>query len=152
MPQNIRPQWEGPLLLSLGPSMTMVLPALLMAALGGALLGERGGGYYRISMVMTAFTALLGVFWGMVNHVYKKKAGVREIIRNKEIYREYLAKTGQYLSQCLAENQEALGKKYPSCQRILEGAGSVFWNCSAFQKDYLFVRLGLGERDRKSVV
>lgn len=146
MPQNIRPQWEGPLLLSLGPSMTMVLPALLMAALGGALLGERGGGYYRISMVMTAFTALLGVFWGMVNHVYKKKAGVREIIRNKEIYREYLAKTGQYLSQCLAENQEALGKKYPSCQRILEGAGSVFWNCSAFQKDYLFVRLGLGER------
>lgn len=143
MPQNIRPSPEDPLVLSLGPSLTMMVPVILTAVLGSALMGGGGADYYKISIVMTVSTALFSIFWGLANHRYRKTTGMGEIVRKKEIYREYLSKTEKYLSVCLDENQKALVRKYPSCESILEG--KLLWNRTRFQEDFLFVRLGLGE-------
>lgn len=136
-----------PVFLTIGPSVTMVIPMLLMAMLGSAMLGGSGAGFYRISVVMTAASAFLSVFWGLVNHFYRKSAGQKDRIRKKEAYLEYLNKTQQYLSDCFSHNKEALLIKYPSCKNILRGAngnGRVYIHKSIRQKDYLFIRLGLG--------
>lgn len=145
MPETERIQSATPLVLSLGPAVTMAVPMLLMASFGGAILGQTGAEYYKLSLIMTISTAVFSVMWGIINHVYKKKVSQKEIIRRKEVYREYLAKTEQYLSLCLKENQSALLHKYPSCQSYFAGEGKIFWNRNTGQKDYMFVRLGLGE-------
>lgn len=145
MPESERIQSSMPLVLSLGPAITMVIPMLLMTSLSGTILGQAGAEYYKLSMIMTISTAVFSVLWGIINHVYKNKVSQKEIIRRKEVYREYLAKTEQYLSLRLKENQSALLHKFPSCQSYFAGEGKIFWNRNTGQQDYMFVRLGLGE-------
>lgn len=145
LPEAERIQSDMPPVLSLGPAITMIIPMLLMVSLSGTILGQAGAGYYKVSIIMTVSTAVLSVLWGIINHVYKKKAGQREIKRRKEVYREYLIKTEQYLSACLKENREVLLHKYPSCQSYFTAEGKIIWNRNTGQKDGMFVRLGLGE-------
>ena len=145
MPQSMRPPREGPAALTLGPSVTMMLPMILTAVLGSAMMGEAGADYYKISIVMALSTGIFSIFWGIVNHEYRKRSSLAEMVRNKDSYREYLTKTEKYLSSCLLENQSVLERKYPSCESILEGCGRVLWNRTGFQKDFLFIRLGLRE-------
>lgn len=148
LPEPERRERTPVLFLSLGPSLTMILPVLFLAAAGSAMTGQTGTGYYVTAAVMTASSAFLSVFWGIVNHIYKKKAGERQAVGRKEIYREYLRKTEGYLSECLRENREILLQCYPSCQSFLpkeESGGKIYWNKSARQKELLFIRLGLGE-------
>ncbi|MGN0377371.1 MAG: type VII secretion protein EssC [Suilimivivens sp.] len=148
LPEPERSGSSQPLLLTLGPSATMILPMLLMAVVGSAMLGESGAGYYQISIVMTAASSFLAVFWGLINHIYQKRVSLKERIRRKESYQEYLNKMSQYLADVSIHNREALLIKYPSGKSFLPVSGKngqVFWNRSIRQSDYLFVRLGLGE-------
>lgn len=148
LPEGERHQSRQPLVFTLGPSMTMVIPMLLMAMLGSAMLGQSGAGYYKISVVMTAASALLTVFWGIVSHIYQKQIGRREELKRKEVYREYLQQTEQYLAESCQCNRQALLEKYPPGQSFFpmsSKCGRVFWNRSIRQKDYLFIRLGIGD-------
>lgn len=147
LPEPERTQINQPLLLTLGPSMTMIFPMLLMAMAGSALAGAGTAGYYKISIIMTAATSFLAVFWGLINYRYQRKVSLKEEIRRKESYCKYLEKTQQYLSECFLHNQQALLTKYPPGENFLQTplkGGQVFWNRSIRQKDYLFIRLGLG--------
>lgn len=148
LPESRKAQGSRPLFLTLGPSVTMVIPMLLMAVMGSAMLGENGTNYYKISVVMTAASAFLSVFWGIIDHIYKKKVSQKEEMKRKVSYQEYLSRTRQYLSECFLHNREALLAKYPACESFLQypvGKGQLFWNRSIRQRDYLFIRLGLGE-------
>ncbi|MGN1179758.1 MAG: type VII secretion protein EssC [Suilimivivens sp.] len=148
LPEPEKTRNGQPLLLSLGPSMTMILPMLLMAVAGNILLSGSGASYYKVSIVMTAASSFLAVFWGLVNHGYQKKVSQKEESERKESYKEYLSRTQRYLSDCVSHNREALLLKYPSGESFLPGKGKkgqVFWNRNVRQSDYLFVRLGIGE-------
>lgn len=136
------------LFLTLGPSATMVIPMLLMAMLGSAMMGQSGAGYYRMSVVMTAASAFLSVFWGIINHICQKKISRKEETKRKEAYREYLHQTEQRLQADYYGNKQALIEKYPPGQSFFPTAtknGQIFWNGNIRQRDYLFIRLGLGD-------
>ena len=139
-----------PFLLSLGPALTMVLPMLLMAQLGSRSVEGSGSGFYTMSLVMSGTTALLTVFWGLINHEYSKYNKRREERGRERQYREYLKEMEAYLTDCQRENRRILERKYPPVRKLicLEGNRAVvFWNRYYRQKDFLFFRLGEGEMD-----
>lgn len=134
-----------PLFLTAGPAMTMVLPMAMTAMLGSRLYG--GAGYYQISLVMTVASASLSLFWGVVNHRYRKWISRKEEIKRKEDYRRYLKETESYLADCFHGNQKIMLRKYPSCHQLIseEERRNFRQYKSPRQQDYLFVRLGLGD-------
>lgn len=149
MPEQTAIRQEQPLFLSLGPTLTMILPMLLMAELGSKYMGGTGNGFYYMSLVMSLCTAFLGVFWGLVNRSYRRCMEKREKREKERQYREYLRETESYLLECQKENQRILEQKYPSLDRLYQKKEKavVWWNRYYKQKDFLFLRLGIGEMD-----
>lgn len=138
------------LFLSLGPTLTMVLPMLLMAQLSGRYMGEMGSGFYYLSAVMSGCAAFLAVFWGLVNHGYSKYCKRQEERQKERQYREYLRGVEDYLANCQSENRRILEQRYPPAAELLreeKGTLKVLWNRYYRQKDFLFLRLGVGETD-----
>lgn len=148
LPDKAAAQPRQSMFLSLGPSLTMVLPMLLMAQLGSRYMGGTGSGFYYISVVMSVCTAFLTVFWGLVNHWYSKLCKKREEKERQRQYREYLKGIEDYLFCCQNENRRILEQRYPSFAGLFKeenGAAKVLWNRYYRQKDFLFIRLGIGE-------
>jgi len=139
---------SGPLLLSLGPSITMVIPMLVMAWLGASL--GQGSGFYLVSVGMGACSAALALFWGAVNYGYRRREGGRSEKQRTMEYREYLHNRRSYLKLCMEENRRILEQKYPAADAFL-GDGKVLpkvlWNRYYRQKDFLFLRLGTGKTE-----
>lgn len=136
------------LFLSLGPAITMVLPMLLMAQLASHYVGGMGSSFYYMSVAMSGCTAFLSVFWGLVNHGYGKYLRKREKREKEQQYEEYLKGIEEYLLSCQNENRRILEQRYPPVTELLgeeKGNVKVFWNRYYRQKDFLFLRLGVGE-------
>lgn len=152
LPEKPAPWQEQPLLLTLGPSVTMVLPMLLMAELGSRYMGEGGGGFYYLSVAMSGCSAVLALFWGIAGHGYRKRRGRKEGREKERQYREYLRETEQYLTACQEKNRGILMEKYPQISVFMgeaqDGEGKppqVLWDRYYRQRDFLFLRLGSGD-------
>lgn len=141
---------KQPLFLSLGPALTMVLPMLLMAQLGGRYMGGMGSGFYYMSVIMSGCTAFLTIFWGLVNHEYSKWIKKREERDKERLYRDYLKGIEDELLNCQNENRRILEQRYPSIEKLFPAGketAAVHWNRYYRQKDFLFFRLGVGGMD-----
>lgn len=137
---------KSPLLLGLGPSLTMVLPMLIMALAGSKTGQATGGNFYYLSLVMSVCSSFLALFWGLTNHFYAKhESRTREHHRVIQ-YREYLTKTEEYLIRCQEENRSILEKKYPPVSFFYRQGTNVvvMWDRFYRQKDFLFLRVGIG--------
>ncbi len=148
-PKPKRGKEETPVLLSLGPSMTMVFPMVAMALIGSRLM-DQGQGFYLLSLVTGVCSALLALFWGIVNYGYKKHGERRYEKHRIGQYREYLQRMRQELTGYREENRKALEEKYPAAESFLKsesGTPVVLWNRYFRQKDFLFFRLGIGSAD-----
>ncbi len=152
LPEKPAPWQEQPLLLTLGPSVTMVLPMLLMAELGSRYMGDGGGGFYYLSVAMSGCSALLALFWGIAGYGYRKRRGRKEGREKERQYREYLRETEQYFIDCQEKNRCILMQKYPRISAFMgeeeDGAGKtpqVLWDRYYRQKDFLFLPLGSGD-------
>ncbi len=149
MPKEKDREQEQPLILTLGPALTMTLPMLLMAHLGSQMMGESGGFYY-LSAAMSGCSAILTLFWGLSVYGYRKYSHRKEEKERERQYLDYLEKTREYLSVCQRENKEILEKKYPSVHFFLEKEGRkavVLWNRYYRQADFLALRIGLENAD-----
>ncbi len=146
MPEEKDRQQEEPLFLTLGPSLTMVLPMLLMAYLGSRMMGEGGGGFYYLSVAMSGCSAILTLFWGFASYSYRKHSHRQQVKEREVQYLEYLEKTREHLLVCQRENKEILEQKYPAALFFLEKRGKkpvVLWNRYYRQADFLCLRIGL---------
>ena len=146
LPEPLQKERSSPLFLSLGPSVTMVLPMLLMAWLGSRT-QQAGSNFYFLSVVMSVCSAFLAFFWGVVNHWYRKyMKRMEEKDRNLQ-YKEYLEKMKIHLMKCATDNRRILTQKYPPVTAFVRGeeAGArVLWNRYYRQQDFLFLRIGVG--------
>lgn len=135
------------LLLTLGPSMTMVLPTMLMAIAGSSLMGNNGGNFYYLTVLMTGCCSLLSVFWGLINHLYKKHTWKEDEKNRCRQYREYLEQVQKQLEGCRRENLRVMVQRYPPCSATIYGQEDnliVMWNRYYMNKDFLFLRIGTG--------
>lgn len=137
---------ETPLLLSIGPSITMVLPMFLMALVGSRLMGQ-GSSFYLLSLTMGVCSGVLALFWGIVNYFHKRYTEHRFEKYRIIQYHEYLRRVREELTGCVEQNRKILNSRYPTAESFLgrEGrAPGVLWNRYYRQKDFLFLRLGTG--------
>ncbi len=135
-----------PLALSLGPSVTMVIPMLVMAFLGTSL--GQGSSFYLLSVAMGMCSAALALFWGAVQYGYRRHDGGRCEKQRVLEYREYLQRMREYLNTCAEENRRILEQRYPRADTFLEDRNippKVLWNRYDKQKDFWFLRLGMGK-------
>lgn len=137
---------KTPVLLSVGPSITMVLPMFLMALVGSRLMGQ-GSSFYLLSLTMGVCSGALALFWGIVNHCYKRYAE-HQFEKHRIIqYREYLQRVREELTGWVEHNRRILESRYPAAESFLAKEGRdprVLWNRYYRQKDFLFLRLGTG--------
>lgn len=148
LPEKRTPVRRQPFILSIGPSLTMVLPMLLMAWAGSRFLGEAGSGFYYMSVVMGGCSALLALFWGIAGQGHQTYAEKQERKERERQYREYLCETENWLLSCQEDNRRILEMKYPSIQPFIKNSMEkplVLWNRYYRQKDFLFLRLGIGD-------
>ncbi len=148
LPEMPAREHRQPLLLNLGPTLTMVLPILLMAQLGNRLMEGVGSSFYHMSVAMSGSSALLALFWGLVNHIYGKHAKRQEEKGREKQYREYLEGIEGYLDGYRQENRRILEQRYPIFSSFLgdeKVQARVLWNRYYRQKDFLFLRIGEGE-------
>lgn len=147
LPEPLRTERKTPFLLGLGPTLTMVLPMLLMAQLSSRMMGG-GSGFYYISLAMSGSSALLALFWGTVNHWYAKRMKRGEEKEKARQYREYLEENRRELLKQQQENREILECRYPPFPVFLgkgKGSALVLWNRYFRQKEFLALRIGTGE-------
>ncbi|MGN1346330.1 MAG: FHA domain-containing protein, partial [Eubacteriales bacterium] len=132
---------KPPLLLTLGPSLTMSVPMLMGSFLAGT------GGYARSGVIMMVTSSALAVTWGTINHFYAK-------YQRKKNYQaqinDYLARLNN-LEQDVEETMQAFAtemqKAHPSaeeCSVFLQENSEHIWQNTPRSEHFLSVRLGLG--------
>lgn len=138
-----------PLLLTIGPSLTMTLPMILgttVAIWGSRKSGASAGLYMYTGIIIAVLSAVIGTIWALINLNYSKKQEVEsEHIRIKK-YNDYLAGIEQEITEKYTYNYQNLNYIYPSADRCARYTSSVpdLWNRNTSHDDFLFLRLGTG--------
>ena len=145
LPEKIQPPSQTPFILSVGPTLTMALPIVLMSLLGSGLFG-RSGSYMYMTLIMGGTGCLMGALWGILNYIYRKRDYKNRVEKSKEEFDRYLLQTRQYLEKCVLDNREHMLMKYPSSERLLMLIDDAhLYKRYSEDEDYLFIRLALGE-------
>lgn len=128
------------LLLTIGPSFTMVIPMLLGVFLTGT--GSMG-----LGMVTMAGSAVIGAFWAYMNMTSQKKTTKESEEERCRKYREYLQKKEKELKEQYIFNKKEMEKMYPSTDECVHfnSKSAGLWNRNRNQNDYLNIRLGTGK-------
>lgn len=145
-PPQLNPAKEAPLMLAIGPSLTMALPMALGCMLmlspssGGSSLARYSG------LIMSVSSAFIGVFWALQNLRYQKKEEAAQKEARLSSYSAYLMEKTQEIKDRYEETSRHLYDLYPDaagCLAYDEGKG-ILWNRNTTHKDYLKHRLGIG--------
>lgn len=135
-----------PLMMTIGPSLTMALPMVLGCMLmispssGGSSLSMYSG------LVMSLMSAFIGVFWALQNVRYQKKEESELKKLRFESYSEYLIEKTEEVKTKYEQASQVLLEMYPSAAECLtyDETKSVLWNRNTTHEDYLKHRLGIG--------
>ena len=149
LPPEQLPERKESLLLTAGPALTMTVPMLLgcSVTLYAAKTGYGGGGIYLYLGIVTAVSSAgLAFFWSLARMREDKKREVCEKQLRREEYEEYLQRIRRRLSEEAGYNTAMLHQLYPSAEECLQYTENrpELWNRTPDEKDFLFVRLGLG--------
>lgn len=149
-PPSPKANRERPLFLTIGPAFTMAIPMLLgcgMMILSARLSGRTSGTFMYTGLITAVGSAVLGVFWALMNLRYARKVSREEEQQRFTAYGNYLIKIAEKLKLDYQQNSEALRQMYPpakECCRYGEGCANL-WNRNYTHQDFLFQRLGLGD-------
>jgi len=138
-----------PLLLTIGPSLTMAFPMILGSGLmiwGSSSYG--GSGVFMYAGLITAVSsALLGTTWSLVNLRSAKKQLREGELKRFEVYGEYLISCANEVQEKYKRNTQILQEIYISpevCCRY-DHTSMQLWNRNRTHTDFLRHRLGIGE-------
>lgn len=148
LPEKELVQSRQPLFLTIGPSMTMILPILLTTLLAGRLQAEGGSGtgFFRTGLLMTGISSMMTVLWGLLGYLYRKGYESRERKRKRREYLSYLQEIEEYLQGLMEQNRRAMLHNAPAGREYLE-EGSMSAGGSIYAEQYSFLRLGLADMD-----
>ena len=141
---------KRPLLLTIGPAFTMAIPMILgcsMAILSSRMTGRSSGVFMFTGIITAISSAILGVFWAIMNVRYGEKEQEEEEVQRFNAYGNYLLDISQKLRDMYHQNEQALHQMYPSAE-VCCGYGEnspQLWNRNYTHPDFLWQRLGLGD-------
>ena len=137
--QNQKPQ---PLIFTIGPSFTMVIPIALAALISNE------GGFGVQGIVMSVGAAGMATAWAIANAKYNKKEARETENTRKTTYMDYINRIDERLKKKSGYNRVVLEEQYPSSEEILKfvsSNSSRLWEKSSNHRDFLSVRLGVGD-------
>lgn len=138
-----------PLLLTIGPSLTMALPMVIgtgIAIYGTRASGASAGFYMYTGIIIAILSAIIGTVWALVNLNYsKREEAAGERLRTTK-YKEYLDRIEQELSEKYTYNTQNLNYIYPDVKRCAQYCRETpeLWNRNISHNDFFFLRLGTG--------
>ena len=134
-------QKRQPLIFTIGPSFTMVIPIALAAAM-------TSDGFGAGSICMSLGAAGIGAIWAVVNSAYNKKEEKESESNRVSKYLEYMVRVEEKLKNKTEYNRLVLAEQYPSSKELLEFTTSNtrrLWEKSSTHEDFLSLRLGTGD-------
>lgn len=141
---------ELPLMMAIGPSLTMGLASLTTAlfAINNAM--QTGNISGAIPSVVMSLSMLLGtVLWPILSKRYEKKRALEREQKRQYRYRNYLRKISENIDKEAEKQKEILSENYPTIQQCSDIVGKVkssLWERELGQNDYLKLRVGTGDR------
>ena len=146
LPETVRKHTNMPMLLTLGPALTMIVPVAMMAAFGNLIYGNSGSSFLYMTLITGGTSALMGMIFSVSNHLYRRRSEKEEERKASEDYAEYLEITGDYLEKCRSENRLFLSERYPQVQELLrEVSRDRLFKRYFRDEDFLTVRLKTGQ-------
>lgn len=140
---------EMPLMLVLGPSMTMGLASMTSCifSINNAL--TNGNIRSAVPSVAMSFSMLLGtILWPILTKRYEKKRKIEKENKRQRLYREYLRKLAREFDVECANQAEILCENnigIDECVNRIERVERNLWERGISQNDFLSLRLGTGE-------
>ncbi|HWS29950.1 MAG TPA: type VII secretion protein EssC [Clostridia bacterium] len=136
-------QKRQPLLLTIGPSFTMMIPM----AIGAMMLGSEGGSMGS-GLIMTVGSALMAGMWAVFNIRYQKNEETKTEQERVSGYTAYINGIAARLKEKQAYNSGVLARMMPAAGEAIGfalEASPRLWEKSAAHEDFLFARLGRGD-------
>ncbi len=143
---------EMPLLMLIGPSLTMMLPMMLgtgMAIISSRMSGASSGVYMYTGLITALFSGLFGAYWAVSNMKYAKKKTRQNETRRFDAYSEYLLKCSEQVKEKYTQSIRILKERYPSVDQVIGNGDTVsdeLWGRNRSHEDFLYHRLGVGDR------
>lgn len=148
-PPQLTKTKKRPLLLTIGPSMTMAIPMLLgcvMSILSSRLSGGSSGIYMFTGLVTAVSSGLIGVLWALTNirNTNREEEENEELRYN--VYGQYLIDITEFIKQKYDENRNIMYRTWLSGRECCAfgASDSRLWNHNSRQADFLTLRLGTG--------
>jgi S-DNA-T family DNA segregation ATPase FtsK/SpoIIIE len=139
-----------PLILTIGPSMTMSLAMLVSLGIGIYSLSSSSGGNpltIATSGIMAVSMLIGAIMWPMLIDRYQKKTWKKEEQIRVSVYTKYLGDLNDEILKRVEWNRNILHEIYPDPYKIVErfenGSRKV-WERTFQDEDFLDIRIGLG--------
>lgn len=150
-PPEPRLPGDMPLIMAIGPAMTMAIPMVMSSII--AISGARSSGAHASTFMYTGIitslsSALIGVIWAVNNIRYGKTKAQKEENHRFEAYSDYLIKCTDKIKEKYEHNMRVMLEMYPSaieCVSEEMEKQKRMWNRNSTHRDFLSHRLGIGD-------
>ena len=139
---------EVPMIMLIGPSMTMGMASIATGAFAVSSAIERGDFKSAIPSIVMSLSMLLGtLMWPIITKTYQRKLRDKKEARRQETYKEYLIKMQELIAEETAHQEQVLRENDVNIEiyanRILATAPQI-WERTPKHTDFLSLRLGYG--------
>ena len=148
-PPELNNSKKQPLIMTIGPSFTMMLP-MLMGSLLMVYASKASGGnssiYMYSGLVMSGSSAVIGIVWALLSIYFQKKEENEQKLHRFEAYGNYLTKRTEMIKEKYENNIRSLNIMYQSAETCAgyDENSAVLWNRNFRHPDFMFYRLGTG--------
>ncbi len=147
-PPNLGQQEETPLILTMGPMLTMGMTSFVMVFVSLLSL-QNGGTLISVLPMMAMSVSMLAgtLLWPAINRSFSKKQRQKKQEQRDRRYNEYLEQKEKELTQLAAMQKQVLLSNYLSsleCYQLIVNRSRHLWTRELHQNDFLTLRLGLG--------
>lgn len=148
-PPNPKELPDTPLVMQIGPALTMTIPMLLgsgMMAVASQAGNNVGNSFMYTGMITAVASAVIGVFWTIMNINYSKHHIIKEEKNRFEKYGQYLIEKQSLIEKLYQENSDAIKLRYVSPEQIADydSTNQNLWNRNFRHTDVLNYRIGIG--------
>ena len=149
-PPNKNDGEDMPLMLTLGPALTMGMASMTTGIFSVSTALANGNINSAIPSIVMSLSMLLGsMLWPTLTRRYQKKRRREKETLRQAKYREYLDKMSIKFDEECARQEEILRENHISIQQCIERIKKVqrnLWERGLGQEDFLKLRVGIGVR------
>lgn len=155
-PPNNQDNDEMPMIMLIGPSMTMGMASIASGVFTVTSAIERGNISSAIPSLVMCVSMLLGtLMWPVITKMYQKRLRKRKEARRQETYTAYLNQLEQLVTQEAAHQEQILHSNDINtdvCVSRIMSAPPQIWERTPKHTDFLSLRLGYGNQPFKAKI